>query len=113
MKRLPLLLLSGLAVAAMAACGGKKPETPAPAAGPNADSLRAAQQAHDDSMKAAQDEADRKAREEAERRQRVADSLAALGRSTEAVRTLLGTMIHRSEERRVGKECRSRWSPYH
>ena len=21
--------------------------------------------------------------------------------------------IHRSEERRVGKECRSRWSPYH
>ena len=22
-------------------------------------------------------------------------------------------MINRSEERRVGKECRSRWSPYH
>ena len=22
-------------------------------------------------------------------------------------------MIVRSEERRVGKECRSRWSPYH
>ena len=22
-------------------------------------------------------------------------------------------MIGRSEERRVGKECRSRWSPYH
>ena len=22
-------------------------------------------------------------------------------------------MIFRSEERRVGKECRSRWSPYH
>src|SRR3989441_5963996 len=22
-------------------------------------------------------------------------------------------MRHRSEERRVGKECRSRWSPYH
>ena len=22
-------------------------------------------------------------------------------------------MDHRSEERRVGKECRSRWSPYH
>ena len=21
--------------------------------------------------------------------------------------------INRSEERRVGKECRSRWSPYH
>ena len=24
-----------------------------------------------------------------------------------------GTMTSRSEERRVGKECRSRWSPYH
>ena len=23
------------------------------------------------------------------------------------------TMSNRSEERRVGKECRSRWSPYH
>ena len=23
------------------------------------------------------------------------------------------TVIFRSEERRVGKECRSRWSPYH
>ena len=22
-------------------------------------------------------------------------------------------VINRSEERRVGKECRSRWSPYH
>src|SRR5256885_8105079 len=22
-------------------------------------------------------------------------------------------VMHRSEERRVGKECRSRWSPYH
>ena len=26
---------------------------------------------------------------------------------------LTGTDEHRSEERRVGKECRSRWSPYH
>ena len=24
-----------------------------------------------------------------------------------------GKMTMRSEERRVGKECRSRWSPYH
>src|SRR2546430_2634853 len=24
-----------------------------------------------------------------------------------------GMTAHRSEERRVGKECRSRWSPYH
>ena len=23
------------------------------------------------------------------------------------------TVVTRSEERRVGKECRSRWSPYH
>ena len=26
---------------------------------------------------------------------------------------VLATAIRRSEERRVGKECRSRWSPYH
>ena len=26
---------------------------------------------------------------------------------------ILGITIARSEERRVGKECRSRWSPYH
>ena len=25
----------------------------------------------------------------------------------------LGAAAERSEERRVGKECRSRWSPYH
>src|SRR5574341_2049807 len=31
-----------------------------------------------------------------------------------AVQTLLeGLDLRRSEERRVGKECRSRWSPYH
>src|SRR2546430_14401254 len=27
--------------------------------------------------------------------------------------TLTDPKIYRSEERRVGKECRSRWSPYH
>ena len=26
---------------------------------------------------------------------------------------LVGKVRSRSEERRVGKECRSRWSPYH
>src|SRR2546425_12578291 len=26
---------------------------------------------------------------------------------------LKGIAVYRSEERRVGKECRSRWSPYH
>ena len=30
-----------------------------------------------------------------------------------AIMYLLGTEMDRSEERRVGKECRSRWSPYH
>src|SRR2546422_3594318 len=28
-------------------------------------------------------------------------------------RAVLGNNRKRSEERRVGKECRSRWSPYH
>src|SRR5256886_3172844 len=28
-------------------------------------------------------------------------------------REALGPSVPRSEERRVGKECRSRWSPYH
>ena len=30
-----------------------------------------------------------------------------------SIRTITSTNISRSEERRVGKECRSRWSPYH
>ena len=29
------------------------------------------------------------------------------------VKTLHPKVVLRSEERRVGKECRSRWSPYH
>ena len=33
--------------------------------------------------------------------------------STEIERKSNDTNIERSEERRVGKECRSRWSPYH
>ena len=28
-------------------------------------------------------------------------------------RAILQALLLRSEERRVGKECRSRWSPYH
>ena len=28
-------------------------------------------------------------------------------------KTILDYLKKRSEERRVGKECRSRWSPYH
>ena len=31
----------------------------------------------------------------------------------EGVKTVGGKAALRSEERRVGKECRSRWSPYH
>src|ERR1051326_237089 len=30
-----------------------------------------------------------------------------------SMRAPIGVQIVRSEERRVGKECRSRWSPYH
>ena len=38
-----------------------------------------------------------------------------LGYSSGAIPTLLSGRMpsQRSEERRVGKECRSRWSPYH
>ena len=94
MKRLPLLLLSGLAVAAMAACGGKKPETtPAPAQA-NADSLAEAERARADSIARAEREAREREEAERERQRRIADSLAAIGKSTEAVRTLLATMIH-------------------
>jgi len=93
MKRLLLVVLAGLVTAGAVACGGKPaPETPAPQA--NADSMAAAEKARQDSIAAA--EAAARAREEAERiaAQRTADSLAALGRSTDAVRTMLATMIH-------------------
>ena len=30
-----------------------------------------------------------------------------------AIKVLPAAVAGRSEERRVGKECRSRWSPYH
>src|SRR2546422_10715658 len=35
------------------------------------------------------------------------------GRGAHDMNTLDGIHDERSEERRVGKECRSRWSPYH
>jgi peptidoglycan-associated lipoprotein len=94
MKRLPLLLLSGLAVAAMAACGGKKPETTPAPVGINADSAAEADRIRADSIARAEREAREREAAEQEARRRAADSLAALGRSTEAVRTLLGTLIH-------------------
>ena len=40
--------------------------------------------------------------------------LANLAAQTETLQlSTATTLITRSEERRVGKECRSRWSPYH
>src|SRR2546421_3816006 len=47
--------------------------------------------------------------------EKIAFDLAATGRllaGTEAAAVGLASRV-RSEERRVGKECRSRWSPYH
>src|SRR5256885_5340331 len=38
---------------------------------------------------------------------------ASTGDWAKAVRSVVGSDVPRSEERRVGKECRSRWSPYH
>ena len=35
------------------------------------------------------------------------------GKSSFETYTTELALIYRSEERRVGKECRSRWSPYH
>src|SRR3989442_10692789 len=93
MKRLPLLLLSGLAVAVMAACGGKKPETTPQPQAANADSLAEAERLRADSIARAEREAREREEAERERQRRIADSLAALGKSTEAVRTLLATMI--------------------
>ena len=43
-----------------------------------------------------------------------ADEIRALGAACLAVTCDVGKYADvRSEERRVGKECRSRWSPYH
>src|SRR3979490_3122695 len=93
MKRLPLLLLSGLAVAAMAACG-RNPETPPAPQAANADSLAEAERLRADSIARAEREARQREEAERDRQRRIADSLAALGKSTEAVRALLATMIH-------------------
>src|SRR3712207_7463714 len=58
-------------------------------------------------------------REDVERIHRaVEERLAPLGRKVPAIVnydhfTIVPELLDRSEERRVGKECRSRWSPYH
>src|SRR6266550_9569146 len=95
MNRLSMLVVAGCAVAVVsAACGVAKPVTaPTPVAN---DSLAAAERARNDSIEAARQDSIRRAQEDNERvnRQRSADSLAALGRATEEVRTMLATMIH-------------------
>ena len=50
------------------------------------------------------------AKEDRHELERVLDSLVSEGKLTI---TKKGKYMKRSEERRVGKECRSRWSPYH
>ena len=96
MNRLSMLVVAGFTVAAVsAACGGSTPPTaPTPVA--NADSIAAAERARNDSIEAARQDSIRRAQEENERiaRQRTADSLAALGRTTEEVRGMLAAMIH-------------------
>jgi len=92
----------GLAVVlAAAACGGKKQAAPPPSPQPNQDSIEAArrrQQAEQDSIARAQAARDSAARSLAQadrmRRQREADSLASLGRETDAVKAILGQAIH-------------------
>jgi peptidoglycan-associated lipoprotein len=95
MKPVSLLLVIGLAAAVIAGACAKNP-APTTTPQPNADSAAAAERARQDSAAAAQADAERRAREEAERvaRQREADSLAALGRASEEVRSVLATMIH-------------------
>ena len=43
--------------------------------------------------------------------QEAGGTVAALGPGIDGLK--VGHRVARSEERRVGKECRSRWSPYH
>ena len=60
----------------------------------NQDSIDAAARARQDSIDRAAREAQERDEAERRRQQQLADSLAAIGRTGEAVRTLLATMIH-------------------
>ena len=95
MRRVQLLVLVGCAAAAVAvACGGNPPpQNPTPT-GVNQDSIDAAARARQDSIDRAAREAQERDEAERRRQQQIADSLAAMGNSTEAMRTLVGTMIH-------------------
>ena len=44
---------------------------------------------------------------------KIADVCAGIANYFDLDPTLVRVIQLRSEERRVGKECRSRWSPYH
>ncbi len=94
MKRAHLLVLAGLTAAvAGARCGGSAPPqqvTPQT----NDDSAAAERARVADSIARAEAEARAREEEERLRRQREADAMAAAGNTTEAMRTLLGTMIH-------------------
>src|SRR5437660_3984598 len=96
MNRLSMLVVAGCAVAVVsAACGGAKPVTaPTPVA--NADSIAAAGRARTASIEAARQDSIRRAQAYNERvnRQRSADSLAAIQRTTDEVKGMLVAMIH-------------------
>src|SRR3954452_22179640 len=49
----------------------------------------------------------------ANRRDMTHDQRVGLRADFERIRSFYDSEFERSEERRVGKECRSRWSPYH
>jgi peptidoglycan-associated lipoprotein len=91
MRRAYLLVLAGIAAVAVACPGNPPPAETTPMTTVNQDSIDAEARAQRE-----REEAEARAREEAEqrRRQQIADSLAAMGRTGEAVRTILGTMIH-------------------
>ena len=43
----------------------------------------------------------------------IGQKIAITSKKPQTTRNRIQTVYTRSEERRVGKECRSRWSPYH
>ena len=67
-----------------------------------------------DSLKAFDPEIALQIEKEAKRQNEHLELIASENWVSEAVLEAMGSpLTTRSEERRVGKECRSRWSPYH